>query len=324
MDEEYRRIWDDAYRQGQEQRARQEAVSAGIGTGMLQQIPNHLLVDFPPGPYNRYKLHQGRQRQELLESIRSRGILEPLIVRPQPDGTYQIVSGKNRRSIAVELGYETLPCIVRELDDEEALLQLNIINVRQRRILPSERAFAYRLELETWGKQGARRDLTSRQFVGKLETAAVIGKQKEQSGRQIQRYIRLTELVEELLAAVDQELLALGAAVELSYLPRQDQRTVADYFFECSAGRLQQRAGRRIGIRGAKELRRLQAAGTAIDALTIGAATENKSGRYRLLRLNMVELRAQYPELQGLPEQDAAQLVRNALARYLASDKSAL
>ena len=135
--------------------------------------------------------------------------------------------------------------------------------------------------------------------------------------------IRPTELVEELLAAVNQELLALGAAVELSYLPRQDQRTVTDYFFECWAGRLQQRAGRRIGIRGAKELRRLQAAGTAIDALTIGAAAENKSGRYRLLRLNMVELRAQYPELQGLPEQDAAQLVRNALARYLASDKSA-
>ena len=150
--------------------------------------------------------------QRTVESVAQFGVLAPLIARPRPEGGYEIISGHRRQHAAQLAGLTTLPVIVRNMSDEEAV------------ILPSERAFAYKMKLEAIKKQGARSDLTSRQVVGKLEAADLVGKSSDESGRQVQRFIRLTNLIPELLDLVDQKKISFNPAVELSYLTAAEQR----------------------------------------------------------------------------------------------------
>ena len=152
------------------------------------------------------------------------GVLSPLIARPRPEGGYEIISGHRRQHAAQLAGLDTLPVIVRQMDDNAAVLLMVDSNLQRENILPSERAFAYKMKLETLKKQGARSDLTSRQIVGKLETADLVGKGSGESGRQVQRFIRLTNLIPELLDMVDEKKIAFNPAVELSYLDEAQQR----------------------------------------------------------------------------------------------------
>ena len=162
--------------------------------------------------------------QRTVESVAQFGVLAPLIARPRPEGGYEIISGHRRQHAAQLAGLTTLPVIVRNMSDEEAVIKMVDSNLQREHILPSERAFAYKMKLEAIKKQGARSDLTSRQVVGKLEAADLVGKSSDESGRQVQRFIRLTNLIPELLDLVNQKKISFNPAVELSYLTATEQR----------------------------------------------------------------------------------------------------
>ena len=162
--------------------------------------------------------------QRTVESVAQFGVLAPLIVRPREEGGYEIISGHRRQRAAELAGLTTLPVIVRDMDDNQAIINMVDSNLQRESILPSERAFAYKMKLEAIKNQGARSDLTSRQVVGKLEAADLVGRSSDESGRQVQRFIRLTNLIPELLDLVDQKKISFNPAVELSYLADSEQR----------------------------------------------------------------------------------------------------
>ena len=187
----------------------------------IQQIP---LAELHPFTNHPFKVLDDESMQRTVESVEQYGVLSPLIARPRPEGGYEIISGHRRQHAAQLAGLETLPVIVRNMDDNAAVLLMVDSNLQRENILPSERAFAYKMKLEALKKQGARSDLTSRQIVGKLETADLVGKGSGESGRQVQRFIRLTNLIPELLDMVDEKKIAFNPAVELSYLDEAQQR----------------------------------------------------------------------------------------------------
>ena len=187
----------------------------------VQQIP---IAELHPFTNHPFKVLDDESMQRTVESVEQYGVLSPLIARPRPEGGYEIISGHRRQHAAQLAGLETLPVIVRNMDDNAAVLLMVDSNLQRENILPSERAFAYKMKLEALKKQGARSDLTSRQIVGKLETADLVGKGSGESGRQVQRFIRLTNLIPELLNMVDEKELAFNPAVELSYLDEAQQR----------------------------------------------------------------------------------------------------
>ena len=187
----------------------------------VQQIPIGELFPFKNHPF---KVLDDESMQRTVESVEQYGVLSPLIARPRPEGGYEIISGHRRQHAAQLAGLDALPVIVRQMDDDAAVLLMVDSNLQRENILPSERAFAYKMKLEALKNQGARSDLTSRQIVGKLEAADLVGKGNEESGRQVQRFIRLTNLVSELLDMVDEKKIAFNPAVELSYLDEAQQR----------------------------------------------------------------------------------------------------
>ena len=191
----------------------------------VQQIPIDALHPFTNHPF---KVLDDEAMTRTVESIAQYGVLAPLIARPRPDGNgYEIISGHRRQYAAKLAGLDTLPVIVRQMSDDAAVILMVDSNLQREHILPSERAFAYKMKLDALKNQGARSDLTSRQVVGKLEAADVIGKATDESGRQVQRYVRLTNLIPELLNMVDEKMISFNPAVELSYLsPEQQQEMI--------------------------------------------------------------------------------------------------
>lgn len=161
---------------------------------------------------------------ETVESVKEYGVLVPIIARPMADGGYEIVSGHRRKRACELAGLNEIPAIVRDLDDDEAVIIMVDSNLQRENILPSERAKAYQMKLEAIKHQGERRDLTSRQLVGKLEAADLIGQDTGESGRQIQRILRLNNLEPPLIDKVDAGKLAFTPAVELSYLKPEEQQ----------------------------------------------------------------------------------------------------
>lgn len=191
----------------------------------VQDIPISQISDFPEHPF---KVKQDEAMLEMAESVRQYGVLVPGLVRQLEDGSYQMVSG-HRRKLASELaGRDTIPCIVRDLTDDEAVIIMVDSNLRRERVLPSEKAFAYKMKLDAMRRQGQRTDLTSRPMVEKLESVEKMGRDTGESGRQIQRYIRLTNLIPEILDMVDDGRIAFRPAVELSYLTEQEQSALYD------------------------------------------------------------------------------------------------
>ena len=190
-------------------------------TEQIQQIP---IAELHPFKNHPFKILDDEAMQRTVESVAQFGVLAPLIARPREEGGYEIISGHRRQHAAELAGLTTLPVIVRNMSDEEAVIKMVDSNLQREHILPSERAFAYKMKLEAIKKQGARSDLTSRQVVGKLEAADLVGKSSDESGRQVQRFIRLTNLIPELLDLVDQKKISFNPAVELSYLTAAEQR----------------------------------------------------------------------------------------------------
>ena len=189
------------------------------------EIPLSELHPFKDHPF---KVKDDEAMMETADSVRQYGVLVPAIVRPDPEGGYELVAGHRRHRASELAGKETMPVIVRDLDDDAATIIMVDSNLQRESLLPSERAFAYKMKLEAVKHQGARTDLTSRQVGGKLEMADVIGAKAGDSGRQVQRYIRLTELIPKLLDMVDEKKIAFNPAYELSFLKKEEQVQLLD------------------------------------------------------------------------------------------------
>ena len=187
----------------------------------IQQLP---LTELHPFPNHPFKVLEDEAMQRTVESIAQYGVLAPLIARPRPEGGYEILSGHRRQYAAKLAGLETLPVIVRNMDDNAAVVLMVDSNLQREHILPSERAFAYKMKLEALKNQGARSDLTSSQVGMKLQALDIVGQEAGDSRNQVHRFIRLTHLIPELLELVDQKKISFNPAVELSYLTEPEQR----------------------------------------------------------------------------------------------------
>lgn len=187
----------------------------------IQQLP---LTELHPFPNHPFKVLEDEAMQRTVESIAQYGVLAPLIARPRPEGGYEILSGHRRQYAAKLAGLETLPVIVRNMDDNAAVVLMVDSNLQREHILPSERAFAYKMKLEALKNQGARSDLTSGQLGPKLRSDEQVALDAGESRKQVQRFIRLTHLIPELLELVDQKKISFNPAVELSYLTEPEQR----------------------------------------------------------------------------------------------------
>ena len=187
----------------------------------VQQIPIDALHPFTNHPF---KVLDDEAMTRTVESIAQYGVLAPLIARPRPEGGYEIISGHRRQYAAKLAGLDTLPVIVRQMSDDAAVILMVDSNLQREHILPRERAFAYKMKLEAIKNQGARSDLTSAQVGRKLEAADIVGQEAGDSRNQVRRFIRLTNLIPELLDIVDEKKISFNPAVELSYLDESQQR----------------------------------------------------------------------------------------------------
>ena len=187
----------------------------------VQQIPIDALHPFTNHPF---KVLDDEAMTRTVESIAQYGVLAPLIARPRPEGGYEIISGHRRQYAAKLAGLDTLPVIVRQMSDDAAVILMVDSNLQREHILPSERAFAYKMKLEAIKNQGARSDSTSSQVGMKLQVLDIVGQEAGDSRNQVHRFIRLTNLVPELLDMVDEKKIAFNPAVELSYLDESQQR----------------------------------------------------------------------------------------------------
>ena len=190
----------------------------------LERVKNIPLDKLHPFKNHPFKILNNEEMERMIESIRKVGTITPALARPLPDGGYELISGHRRLAACQVLGIETMPVIVREMSDDEAVIAMVDANLQRETILPSEKAFAYKMKLEAIKHQG----VTSRQVGEKLLSVTQVSRDSDDSERQIQRYIRLTYLIPELLSMVDDNKIAFNPAVEISYLDRDEQLTLLD------------------------------------------------------------------------------------------------
>ena len=189
----------------------------------LEKVQNISLEDLQPFENHPYKVADDEEMKQMIESIERVGTISPALARPLDNGKYELISGHRRMAACKALGLETMPVIVRDMSDDEAVITMADANLQRETILPSEKAFAYKMKLEALKHQGR---TTSRQVVGKSESADMVS--NAESGRQVQRFIRLTELIPQLLEMVDEKKIAFNIGVELSYLQKDEQKNLLD------------------------------------------------------------------------------------------------
>lgn len=294
-----------------------------VDEGRIIYLPPEVLKDFP-AERHKFKPATGQRMKELEDSIRLNGILNPLLIRQLPEGSYQILGGHNRRTAAINVGLKKVPCFLKYApDDDDAELAVIHDNMSHPDRPPSEKGWGYRREMEIRGKQGKRTDLTtSRQIVGKsedestsaqserkLETADLIGKETGDSRAKVRRYIRLTYLIQPLLDMVDQGKIGIGIGVELSYLSKHSQQIVYDFCYAAEPVK-------RLKESQAKALRVAEADPDRIvdEDLLEELTAKKQSVRFRTLKLEMAQLRDYFPA--GTPEDVVKKTIETALAIY--------
>ena len=203
----------------------QEKVSSGVERGVMMRLPIAQIDDFPEHPF---KVKDDEEMEKLKDSISLYGVLTPVVARRCENGRYELISGHRRKYACKALGIEFIPAIVREMSREEAVIAMVDSNLQREHILPSEKAFAYKMKMDAIKRQGERLDLTSRPVGEKYLSVDVIAENGDDSARQVHRYIRLTELVPELLKLVDDGRMAFRPAVEISYLTEDEQRDLVE------------------------------------------------------------------------------------------------
>ena len=232
-----------------------------------------------------YKVLDNEDMEALVESIRTQGVLTPLVVRQTEEDAYEIISGHRRLHACKKAGITTVPALIYFLDRNAAAIALVDSNLHREHILPSEKAFAYKLKMDALSRQGQRTDLTSRQLVGKLETADMIA--ENESGRQVQRYIRLTHLLPELLQKVDEGQIAFTPAVHLSYLSPAEQGWVLDEM---------ERNDCTPSVGQAYHLKEHSMAGTLTRDFVAGLMSQEKANQKERLKIPMERIRKYFPK----------------------------
>lgn len=281
-------------------------------------IPIAQLLSFPRSRFNRYQEYAGEKMEELIESIRLQGILQPLIVREYKE-CYQIISGHNRRTAAAKIGWDSVPCIIRNLSDEDALYQLNEINVQQRDLLPSQKAFAYKIKLEALKRQGIYEKTTSCQLGTKLRSDELLAQTAEDSARQIQRYIRLTYLTDDLLDVVDMGYIGLNLGVSISHLRDASQKNLFNVCFTRIEGKVVKNKDINLDGRTVDKLIEIDAARELNEKEIEGILHSQKptqDSKVKPSRLSMKPLYKSHPQLNKKTEQEIQEIINAALTLY--------
>ena len=249
----------------------------------VRQIPIGELFPFKNHPF---KVLDDDSMSDTVESVKQYGVLSPLIARPRPKGGYEIISGHRRQHAAELAGLETLPVIVRQMDDDAAIILMVDSNLQREHILPSERAFAYKMKLDAIKNQGTRSDLTSTQVVSKLRSNEKLGAENNQSRETVRRFIRLTNLIPELLDMVDNKTVSFNPAVELSYLSPEQQQEVI---------RAMDDTQNFPSVSQAKRIKKLAQDGTFTTETVVAIMGEEKKSELNTVTIKNDTLRKYFP-----------------------------
>ena len=274
----------------------------------VKDISIYEITDFPNHPF---KVRMDAKMVETIESVREHGVLLPALVREKPTGGYEMISG-HRRKMASELaGFEKMPCIVRNLSDDEAVIVMVDSNLQREEILPSEKAFAYKMKLEAMNRQGKRTDLTSTPLVSKFRTNEILAQEAGESRETIRRYIRLTELIPEILEMVDDKKISMRPAVELSYLPKEEQAILYDTMESeaCTPSHAQ-----------AIKIRKFSAEGRLNEDVLLLIMSEEKPNQVEQWKIPKNRLKKYFPS--GTTQQKMEETIIKALELYRKREKS--
>ena len=244
----------------------------------------NLLESFQGHPF---RVASGEEMEQLKESIREYGILSPLLVRPRGDGRYEIVSGHRRKAACEALGITELPVLVRNMTDDEAVILMVDSNIQREHILPSEKAFAYKMKMEAIKHQGKRGVPTSSQVGMKLQTMDIVGQESGDSRNQVHRYIRLTHLIPSILQMVDEYQIAFNPAVEISYLTEEHQRMLKEEMDACQAT---------PSLTQSRTLKQMSQAGTLTREYLHHLLTEEKPNQRQKFFLNQEDVQRYFPK----------------------------
>ena len=273
----------------------------------ISQLPPDKLSPFAKHPY---RVREDAAMDELVESIRVHGVLSPLLARPKGEG-YELVSGHRRRLAAQKLGLPTVPVLVREMSDDEAVILMVDSNLQRENLLPSEKAFAYKMKLEAMNRQGRRTDLTSTTVVPKFRSNEVIGKESGESRETVRRYIRLTNLVPPLLQMVDDGRIAFSPAVELSYLTRDEQAELWD---------LIGREDATPSLSQSLRMKQLSREAKLTPEVLYAILTEEKPNQKEQIRIKTESLRKYFPRNYSAQQMER-EIIKLLEARYRAKDR---
>ena len=243
-----------------------------------------LLEPFQGHPF---RVASGEEMEQLKESIRAYGVLSPLLVRPRGDGRYEIVSGHRRKAACEALGITELPVLVRNMTDDEAVILMVDSNIQREHILPSEKAFAYKMKMEAIKHQGKRGVPTSSQVGMKLQTMDIVGQESGDSRNQVHRYIRLTHLIPSILQMVDEYQIAFNPAVEISYLTEEHQRMLKEEMDACQAT---------PSLTQSRTLKLMSQAGTLTREYLHHLLTEEKPNQRQKFFLNQEDVQRYFPK----------------------------
>lgn len=274
----------------------------------VKDISIYEITDFPNHPF---KVRMDAKMVETIESVREHGVLLPALVREKPTGGYEMISG-HRRKMASELaGFEKMPCIVRNLSDDEAVIVMVDSNLQREEILPSEKAFAYKMKLEAMNRQGKRTDLTSTPLVSKFRTNEILAQEAGESRETIRRYIRLTELIPEILEMVDDKKISMRPAMELSYLPKEEQEILYDTMESeaCTPSHAQ-----------AIKIRKFSAEGRLNEDVLLSIMAEEKQNQVEQWKIPKNRLKKYFPS--GTSQQKMEETIIKALELYRKREKS--
>ena len=274
----------------------------------VQQIPIGELFPFKDHPF---KVLDDESMQRTVESVEQYGVLSPLIARPRPEGGYEIISGHRRQHAAQLAGLDTLPVIVRNMDDDAAVLLMVDSNLQRENILPSDRAFAYKMKLEALKNQGARSDLTSAQIGPKLTSAEKVAEEASDTKSQVKRFIRLTNLVPPLLQMVDDGRIAFSPAVELSYLTRDEQAELWDLIGQEDAT---------PSLSQALRMKQLSREAKLTPEVLYAILTEEKPNQKEQIRIKTESLRKYFPRNYSAQQMER-EIIKLLEARYRAKDR---
>ena len=246
----------------------------------LEKVQNIALEDLQPFENHPYKVADDEEMKQMIESIERVGTISPALARPLDNGKYELISGHRRMAACKALGLETMPVIVRDMTDDEAVITMADANLQRETILPSEKAFAYKMKLEALKHQGR----TSRQVVGKSESADMVS--NTESGRQVQRFIRLTELIPPLLEMVDEKKIAFNIGVELSYLQKDEQKDLLETIEseDCTPSLSQ-----------AQRMKKLSQSGELSMDVIFAIMTEEKANQKEQVRFMEEDIRKYFP-----------------------------